>query len=288
MERRDSPNEREGERRGGTIARTEVPKLQVVGGGAVDITELIRQRTQLDQLITKYETMETPGVTEGEAQKERWRAQREMEIERMRRENQERGELMDMERRRLADMEAQLMDQRTRHNTWELEVKKHRLLVEEKSSAMASDFRFERKRAFEREADYLNMGLEVDAQLEQRRRELEDESRGVGRDVNHTKRKASNLLEDELRAHSLDVCFAFFFFFFAKNFNIFTPPQVQRAERVREQQQRDLLAWQREESRDVVCAWEGVFSLCKKGCCTIFCFFVLKLQSSWQVIETND
>ena len=192
----------------GPLSPREVPALQVVGGGAVDISELIEQRSRLDGLIQKYEAMRSDASASSAEQirEQKWRRDREQEIERLRRENQEREGLLEMERRRLCDMESQLEAQRLRNGSYELEVKQHRLLVEEKYSAMAADFRTDRRRAAEREAAYSEMNIPVDATLERRRRELEDSAHGVRHGVGHERKKAAALLRDELLAQTVDVC----------------------------------------------------------------------------------
>eukprot|EP00659_Diplonema_papillatum_P014134 gene14134-21656_t len=208
----------------------EIPQLQQVSGSAVDISTLMQQRRQVDEAMQEYQQVAEANavnrVDDPTRREAEWRREREFFIERLRREISERERLVELERHRLDEKSAQLQQRRLRNSTRELEIKRYRLQIEEKSTAMAEDFRVGRRKAIERETAYQQLGTEVDPALENYRRDLEDDARDVRAYMKNTKRHAASILDEELLMNSLD---------------------AERASRLREQHQRDILAWKREQ-----------------------------------------
>eukprot|EP01060_Flectonema_neradi_P021836 TRINITY_DN2986_c0_g1_i1.p1 TRINITY_DN2986_c0_g1~~TRINITY_DN2986_c0_g1_i1.p1 ORF type:complete len:1029 (+),score=270.93 TRINITY_DN2986_c0_g1_i1:39-3125(+) len=208
----------------------ELPEIVSYEDGAVDITALIKQRQHLDDLISKFEKQgRREEDFEGDSREAKWRRSREAQIERLRRENFEREELIDMERRRLDELRERTQQQRINTTNKELEYRRQRLAVEERSAAMRRDYKAERRRQLERETDYLSMNLPVDSSLEGRRRDAEYDALDIQMQAGSAKKQAALLLEDELLMRDVE---------------------AQQLDRVREQQQRDVLAWQRDGHRE--------------------------------------
>ena len=208
----------------------ELPEIVSYPDGAVDITTLIKQRQHLDELIANFEKRgRSEKDFEGESREAQWRRSREAQIERLRRENSEREELIDMERRRLDELRERAYQQRVNTTNKELEYKRQRLAVEERHSAMRKDYKSEKRRQLERETDYYSMNLQVDSSLEGRRRDAEYDAMDIQMQAGSARKQAALLLEDELLIRDVE---------------------AQQLDRMHEQQQRDVLAWQRDGHRD--------------------------------------
>eukprot|EP00755_Sulcionema_specki_P008250 Sspe_Gene.40429::Locus_19527_Transcript_1_1_Confidence_1.000_Length_2088::g.40429::m.40429 len=208
-----------------------LPPLQVHEGAPLDISQLIEQRRQLDEIIRSYEERSggRPQTREPASNRiEDWRHEREAEIERLRMETKEREKVLQHERQRLAEMEAQLFRQREANIRREGEARRHRKMMDEFHEALLADAHAERHHRSMREERLRATGGDA-SDLEDRRRAEEDASREVLSQIRMTRDRAAALLDDELLMEALD---------------------SQRAERMRHQFRRDILAWEREERRN--------------------------------------